>query len=131
MLDCQSKSPLIQQSPLISTDPSLTIENVIRAISGMKNWHRFGWWIDVPLSKRDTIKKEIPNLEDQVNALIREWLSNHPAPSWRLLAWALLRRREAPEHNMLKNLYGNYIPGELAIFCTHHACIGLTLFVYI
>ena len=78
----------------------------------MKNWHRFGWWIDVPLPKRDEIKSQIFNLEDQIDALIREWLSNHPAPSWYLLAWALLRRREAPEHMMLKSLHGNYIPGK-------------------
>ena len=41
-----------------------------------------------------------------------KWLDHHPSPNWRLIfAWALLRRREPPEHNMLKQLYGNYIPG--------------------
>ena len=77
----------------------------------MKNWHRFGWWLDVPLPKRDEIKSTVPALEEQIDALLREWLDHHPSPNWRLFAWALLRRREPPEHNMLKQLYGNYIPG--------------------
>ena len=87
------------------------MENLKRAIQGMKNWYRFGWWLDVPLSKRDEIKKSIPTLEDQREALLREWLEHHPCPNWRLFAWALLRRREPPEHEMLMQLYGNYIPG--------------------
>ena len=87
------------------------MENLKRAIQGMKNWYRFGWWLDVPLSKRDEIKKGIPTLEDQREALLREWLEHHPCPNWRLFAWALLRRREPPEHEMLMQLYGNYIPG--------------------
>ena len=89
------------------------MENLERAIRGMKNWHRFGWWLDVPLSKRDEIKKKIPTLAKQREALLQEWLEHHPCPNWRLFAWALLRRREPPEHEMLMQLYGNYIPGIL------------------
>ena len=89
------------------------MNNVKIAIRGMKNWHRFGWWLDVPLSKRDEIKNEVITLEEQIEALLQEWLEHHPCPNWRLFAWALLRRREPPEHRMLKQLYGNYIPGNL------------------
>ena len=92
-------------------DVSLKMENLKRAIQGMKNWYRFGWWLDVPRSKRDEIKKSISALEDQREALLQEWLEHHPCPNWRLFAWALLRRQEAPEHEMLMQLYGNYIPG--------------------
>ena len=63
------------------------------------------------MSKRDEIKTTLPSLEEQIDALLCEWLENHPDPSWRLFAWALLRRREPPEHKMLKSLYGNFIPG--------------------
>jgi hypothetical protein len=89
------------------------MENLKRAIQGMKNWYRFGWWLDIPRSKRNEIKKKISALEDQREALLQEWLNHHPCPNWRLFAWALLRRREPPEHEMLMQLYGNYIPGIL------------------
>lgn len=78
----------------------------------MINWHRFGWWLDVPERKRDQIKKHIPALEEQIDALLQEWLQHHPCPSWRLFAWALLRRREPKEHKMLARLYGPFIPGK-------------------
>ena len=94
----------------------LTLENVKQATEGMKNWYRFGWWLDVPLSRRAEIKKKFSEEDEQRKdkqreALLSEWLEHHPAPSWKLLAWALLRRREPPEHQMLKKLYENYIPG--------------------
>ena len=92
-------------------DPLLTLENVKQATEGMKNWYRFGWWLDVPLSRRNDIKKNYSTVDEQREALLQEWLEHHPAPSWKLLAWALLRRREPPEHQMLKKLYENYIPG--------------------
>ena len=93
-------------------DPSLTLENLKQAVDGIKNWHRFGWWLDVPQSRRDKIKSSLSTLDEQIDALLRDWLEHHPCPSWKLFAWALLRRREPPEHRMLKNLYGNYIPGS-------------------
>ena len=46
--------------------------------------------------------------------MLREWLDNHPAPSWELLAWALYRRGGGglTEHSVLKHhLYGRYVTG--------------------
>ena len=61
--------------------------------------------MDVPYSKRDEMTDKEP--------MIEEWLENHPAPSWEVLAWALYRRGDGRiyEHSTLKQLYEKYITG--------------------
>ena len=40
-------------------------------------------------------------------------MQNHPAPSWKLVAWALHRNLwgQLAEHNVLKQLYGKHVSG--------------------
>ena len=84
-------------------DHTLTIDNLLAALQSVTDWFRLGEWLDVLPSRLAAMS----GMED----LIREWLKHHPAPSWKLVAWALYRTREVTEHNVLKQLYGTYITG--------------------
>lgn len=73
------------------------------ALEKVKSWKELGAWLDVPRFRRDTIAEK--------QTMLNEWLENHPAPSWKILAWALYRRGKAMEHNVLKQLYEKHITG--------------------
>ena len=88
-------------------DHTLTIDNFLAALQSVTYWKRLGEWLDVPLSRRDAMS----GMED----VIRGWLKHHPAPSWKLVAWALYRRRGVTEHNVLKQLYKTYITGKYIV----------------
>ena len=62
-------------------------------------------WLDVPKSRRYVMSGK--------ESMVEEWLQNHPAPSWRLVAWALYRSSNGQliEHNVLKQLYGKHVTG--------------------
>ena len=46
-------------------------------------------------------------------SMLEEWLQNHPAPSWKLVAWALYRNwgGRLTEHHVLKQLYWKHVSG--------------------
>ena len=84
-------------------DHTLTVDNLLPTLQIVTDWKRLGQLLDVPLSRRNAMSWK----ED----LIREWLKHHPAPSWKLVAWALYRIEEVTEHNVLKQLYWMYVTG--------------------
>ena len=88
-------------------DHTLTVDNLLAALQSVKDWNRLGLWLDVPQSRLAAMS----GMED----LIRQWLKHHPAPSWKLVAWALYRRHGVTEHNVLKQLYGTYITGKCIV----------------
>ena len=69
----------------------------------MSNWSDLGQWLDVPRSRRAGMRGK--------ESMLEEWLKNHPAPSWKLVAWALYRSQGLTEHNVLKQLYGKHVTG--------------------
>ena len=85
------------------SDSTLTSQNLLTLLKSVDNWFGLGTWLDVPKSRRAVMtgKESMPE----------EWLKNHPAPSWKLVAWALYRSQELTEHNVLKQLYGKHVTG--------------------
>ena len=92
-------------------DHTLTVDNLLAALQSVTDWHRLGQWLDVPRSRRDAMSG--------MEGLIREWLKHHPAPSWKLVAWALYRTQQVTKHNVLKQLYGTYITGMYKDLLVH------------
>ena len=78
---------------------------LISALQGVANWQELGYWLGIPMSKR--------NMMTEKESMLEEWLQNHPAPSWKLVAWALYRNYEGQltEHSVLKQLYGKHVSG--------------------
>ena len=87
------------------SDPTLTMRNLLTVLEMVKHWRSLELWLDIPEIKWDMITDKV--------SMLREWLDNHPAPSWELLAWALYRRGDGKlnEHNVVKQLYGRYVTG--------------------
>jgi hypothetical protein len=84
---------------LFCADSTLTVPHLLSALQGVADWKGLGQWLDVPWSRRTG--KE---------SMLEECLQNHPAPSWKLVAWALYRRGFT-EHSVLKQLYGKHVSG--------------------
>ena len=87
------------------SDSTLTLQNLTIVLKDVKEWYRLGVWLDVPESRCDVMTG--------IESMLEEWLQNHPAPSWKLVAWALYRyyNGQLTEHNVLKQLYGKHVPG--------------------
>ena len=48
-----------------------------------------GYWLLIPCSKREEIRKKFPNEMEQKKQLISYWINTDPMASWRRLIWAL------------------------------------------
>ena len=78
---------------------------LLYALQGVANWDRLGAWLGVPKSRRDMMTGK--------ESMLEEWLQNHPAPSRKLVDWALYRNNlgQLTEHSVLKQLYGKHVSG--------------------
>ena len=78
---------------------------LLSALQGVVNWTGLGYWLGVPPSRR--------NMMTEKESMLEEWLQNHPTPSWKLVAWALLDYRSCglTGHSVLKQLYGKHVSG--------------------
>ena len=68
--------------------------------------------LDFPESKRETIRKLYSS--DPVKckeAMIGEWLSCHPFPSWRKISEALYRSSESHLHEILRRVMTIFVRG--------------------
>ena len=97
------------------SEPTLTLPNLLSVLEGVTDWYRLGYCLGVPGSKRDDACRRSPTDSEGLEAVLKEWLENHPAPSWRGLARALYRRREVPEHTALQRVCHKYLPGMSAV----------------
>ena len=70
------------------SDSTVILQNVIAALKDVKDWSSLGVWLDVPKSRRDAMTG--------IESMLEKWLQNHPAPSWKLAAWALHRNLWGP-----------------------------------
>ena len=94
------------------SDPTLTLDNLLTVLEKVTDWKELRYLLDVPKSRRVVMTEK--------ESMLREWLDNHPAPSWELLAWALYRSGggRPTEHSVLKHLYGRYVTGmSMVVYC--------------
>ena len=76
---------------------------MLAALQDVTDCDMLGRWLDVPLSRRQVMSGK--------ESMLEEWLQNHPAPSWKLVAWALYKSGGLTEHNVLKQYYGKHVSG--------------------
>ena len=90
---------------LICSDPTLTLDNLLSVLERVTDWKEVGEWLGVPWTRLYVMMEKA--------SMLREWLDNHPAPSWELLAWALYRSggERLTEHSVLRQIYGRYVTG--------------------
>ena len=90
-------------------DPTLTLERLLTATKGVKDWSHLGNLIDIPWSKLEEIGSLYSDDDQRLRAVLEVWLNTHPAPSWSLLAEGLYRSRE---HDVLQRVREQYITGR-------------------
>ena len=95
-------------SPL-STDPTLTLDNVTAIMKDVQEWKLVTTWIGVPPRKRYELESQSPTTDQAKQTCWDYWLHHHPVPSWRILAGGLYERQE---HGALEVLQMNYLKGE-------------------
>ena len=87
------------------SESTLIVRHLLAALQGVADWKGLGLWLGVPEYRlKVMLGKE---------SMLEEWLQNHPAPSWKLVAWALYRNwwGRLTEHSVLKQLYGKHVAG--------------------
>ena len=87
---------------LLYLDPTLTPSDVWNALKNVQMY--FGdlglaRYLGIPVSKQDKQGKD----------LVDEWFTNHPAPSWKIVADVLY---QAEEHDTLLEVKEKYLPGK-------------------
>ena len=72
-------------------EPSLTPENLSTVLNSMEDglWDDFGRFVNIPLSERKKIRTQYSSDRERKQAVIDSLISTHPAPSWRLVGYAL------------------------------------------
>ena len=100
----------------LSSEPTLTIENLRTELEQVE-WEHLGHILNAPRSRQGGTKKVI----------IEEFIRNHPAPSWRLIADRLYTYDSGyPYHNYgvyhtaVQNVKRKYLKGKEVILNDAH-----------
>ena len=90
---------------ILRPDSTLTVPHLLSALQGVADWQGLGQLLGVPQSRL--------NMMTGKESMLEEWLQNHPAPSWKLVAWALygMGLGQPTEHSVLKQLHGKHVSG--------------------
>ena len=101
--------------------PPLTVDTVVRAVHGVRNWRRFGWllfiWsgISNEASKLDTIEQQHNSDGNYLHGVVKEWFSGHQQ-SWRKVIYALDWAWERVVADSIRG-YAEPPPGEWSDNC--------------
>ena len=71
---------------LLPAEPTLTVSNLYDALEEVKELNLIGYYLDIPKSKQKDINSQYSSDNQRKQAIIEEFVNNHPAPSWRLVA---------------------------------------------
>ena len=71
---------------LLPAEPTLTVSNLYDALEEVKELDKIAMYLDIPESKKQDINSRYSSDNQRKHTLIEEFVNNHPAPSWRLVA---------------------------------------------
>ena len=91
---------------LLSPEPTLTVSNLYDALEEVKELDKIGNDLNIPRSKQQDINSRYSSDSQRKQAIMEEFINNHPAPSWRLVAEFLYKidTRGSPFHQFGKYL---------------------------
>ena len=72
----------------LQLEATLTVANLCTALEEVE-WSRLADYLDVPESIKGEIKEKFSSITQRKQAMLEEWRTHHPAPSWMLVATAL------------------------------------------
>ena len=109
---------------LVSTDPTLTPDNLTRVLEIMADrwWDTFANYINLPVSERKKINSQYASDRDRKLALPHVFISAHPTPSWELVAHALYQTGVYDDscHRALEYLQQHFPTGTVCMYMYMH-----------
>ena len=88
----------------VSVDMIFTTKNVLRAVEEVKDIDRLGVSLGVPQWVRDKVKRQFPDLPQQLKAYINYFMEHDPVASWRAVIVALDDIREKKAADAIRHL---------------------------
>ena len=105
-------SSLSSPSACVSpSDPTLTVENLMKVMGEVGDWEEVGDLLRVPDSKLQEIKQLSTSDKEKSQSLGRYWVTNAPGASWERLGYALYQEGEETAAAMVKQ----YLPKCMCI----------------
>ena len=85
---------------LSAVDTTFTRANIQRAVKDVKDTDSLGFWLGVPESRREEIKRQFSRVPQQVKAYITYFMDNDPLASWRsvIVVLDLIGEKEAADN---------------------------------
>ena len=86
---------------------AFTSSNILRAVEKVERWwdkYELGYWLCVPDSKQDEIRRLSSSVPQQRKLLIQYWMEHDPWASWRGLIVALEWMREKQVADKIRHL---------------------------
>ena len=109
---------LVEHICSLHADPTLTLPNLVSLVEGVISWRvNLGERLRVPFLKLHEIDMNSLSKPEKKEVMLKEWLENHPAPSWMGVARSLYRSAGLPEHAALRSMYGKYLKGIYIMQC--------------
>ena len=81
-----------------------TTKNVLRAVEEVKDIDRLGVSLGVPQWVRDRVKRQFPDVPQQLKAYINYFMEHDPVASWRAVIVALDDIREKKAADAIRHL---------------------------
>ena len=95
------------ESSLSLTNLTTLLENVSVRDSG--RWWSIGLWLNIPLSKLNAIERQHSSPDQRSHACWDLYVSEHPSPSWKGVAYALYAKDCLEELEVIQK---KYLKGE-------------------
>ena len=101
--------------------PPLTVDTVVRALDGVRDWKKFGKWLFIRSgiidydARLETIEQQHSSDGNYLHGVVEEWFRTH-RPSWRLIVFVLDRENETKLANLIRG-YAEPPPSEWSDNC--------------
>ena len=95
-------------------EPSLTLTDLTTLLENInvgysRQWWYTGSWLDIPQSKLNAIEGQHSRPDQRSRACWDLYVSDHPSPSWKAMAYALYRWDQLEELEVVQK---KYLKGE-------------------
>ena len=109
----------------LQLEATLTVANLCTALEEVE-WSRLADYLDVPESIKGEIKEKFFSITQRKQAMLEEWRTHHPAPSWMLVATALYCVHidgYGKYHKVLQLVKQKYLQGENTVLLHMSQCV--------
>ena len=109
----------------LQLEATLTVANLCTALEEVE-WSRLADYLDVPESIKGQIKEKFSSITQRKKAMLEEWRTHHPAPSWMLVATALYCVHidgYGKYHKVLQLVKQKYLQGENTVLLHMSQCV--------